>query len=268
VATVVCALWLDAFAASYVHVLKNAVSSTLKRKHRFICVSDNPEYLGGDIETVRLPDMGIPLVHKKTGGWPKLAIFKPGLLPPDEPTLYLDLDVLLLADLDAYFDQIEADPQVFNALREWNPTLWELLPTSLRPDRGVQGSVLGFYPKEQAYIYEIFMNGREEHYKVYRNEQRFLTAAARRRQYWPFPWTASFKWHCLKYCPLNYVFPEIRKPRNAKIVAFHGNPRPIDVVPKGHYRWGTSRKFGYGTVDWVRDYWIRNDTTSGSLAGD
>ena len=116
-ATVVCALWLDAFPASYVHVLKNAVAASLKREHRFICITDNPEYIGPGIETAELPDMGLDLAQQRHGCWPKLSIFKPGVLPPDEPTLYLDLDVMVRKDLDAFFTQIEENRQTFNTLR-------------------------------------------------------------------------------------------------------------------------------------------------------
>ncbi|MEM6463882.1 MAG: glycosyltransferase [Pseudomonadota bacterium] len=258
-AVVVCARWFDAFPTSYVHVLKNAVAASLERQHRFICLTDNPDALGPDIETAALPDMNIPLAQKRHGCWPKVAMFKPGLLPPEEPTLFLDLDIMVRQDLEAFFAQIEADRTAFNALREWNPALWEFLPASVRPDRGVQSSIVGFYPAEQAYIFETFMADQKTHFKTYPNDQRFLTGVSQRLNYWPIDWTVSFKRHCLRYYPLNKVFPKIHEPDNAKIVVFHGKPRPIDVVHEGNDRWGTSRKFGHGPVDWVRNYWIKND---------
>ncbi len=259
-ATVVCTRWLDAFPASYVKVLRNAVRANLKRDHRFICVTDNPDGLDDDIEAVAMPDLNIPLQYQRRGCWPKLSIFTPGLLPPDEPTLYLDLDMLIRDNLDAFIDRIE-EKRGFHALREWNPTLWSLVPLSMRPNRGVQGSILGFYPGEQVGIYETFMRDQQAAYRDYALDQGFLTDAATSIQYWPFDWTASFKWHCCKYYPLNQMFPEVREPTSAKIVVFHGNPRPVDVVPLGKYRWGTRRKFGFGPVEWVREYWLRHDET-------
>lgn len=257
--TVVCTRWLDAFPTSYVRLLRNAVRENLHRPHRFICVTDNPGALRRDgIEAARMPDMGIPLQYQKKGCWPKLGIFAPGVLPPQSPTLYLDLDLLVRDRLDAFFDRIEASGG-FHALREWNPTLWSFLPVSLRPDRGVQGSILGFIPREQEWIYHDFMDRREAITGGYPLDQDYLTETVKDRHYWPFKWTASFKWHCVPYYPLNLVFPTIREPRKARIVVFHGKPRPIDVVPEGNYRWGTSRKFGYGPVPWVRDYWLRHD---------
>lgn len=256
-ATVVCCRWLDAFPASYVRILRNAVRANLSRPHRFICVTDNPRALP-DVETRRLPDMGIPERHQRAGGWPKIALFKPGLLPANEPTLFLDLDILVRGSLDDFLGRLIAQGGI-HSLREWNPILWSLVPPALRPDRGVQSSVLGFYPGEQAHIYARFMADREAAYAQVENEQQFITVCSPERHYFPLNWTASFKWHCVKYWPLSAVFPRVPEPTWAKIVVFHGKPRPIDVVPLGDYRWGTSRKFGYGPVQWVRDYWLRHD---------
>lgn len=257
-ATVVCTRWLDAFPASYVRLLRNAVRANLARPHRFICVTDNPAGLDPDIEAARMPDMGIPLRYQKKGCWPKLAIFAPDLLPPDEPTLYLDLDMVVRGSIDAFFDRIE-EQRGFHALREWNPTIWSLMPLALRPDRGVQGSILGFIPREQRHLYDRFVSDPAAVFTKYHLDQDYLTEAAVPRTYWPHSWTTSFKWHCVKYWPLSAVFPRIPEPKRARIVVFHGTPRPIDVVPLGDYRWGTSRKFGHGPVPWVRDYWLRHD---------
>jgi len=259
-ATVVCCRWLDAFPASYVRILRNAVRAHLSRPHRFILVTYNPRGLDSDIETARLPDMGLPLLYRKKGCWPKLSIFAPGVLPPDEPTLYLDLDMLIRDDIDAFLDRVEQEGG-FHALREWNPTMWSLLPLAMRPDRGVQGSILGFIPREQRHIYDRFMDDPLAICTTYHLDQDFLSEAAVPRSYWPHAWTASFKWHCVRYWPLNAMFPRITEPTRARVVVFHGRPRPIDVVPLGDYRWGTSRKFGYGPVPWVRDYWLRHDET-------
>ena len=265
---VVCTLWGDAFPACYVTVLRNAVAANLTKDHRFFCVTDNPSALGPGIEGVQMPEMGIPLQYRKQGCWPKLSIFAPGVLPADNPTLYLDLDLMVQGDLSPFFDRIIQQPG-FHALREWNPTLWSLVPLSMRPHRGVQGSLLGFIPKQQYGIYERFMADPEAAWTKYPLDQDFLTdtvASSSGDQPnevhdWPFEWTASFKWHCLKYYPLNRIMPKINRPQRAKVVVFHGNPRPIDVVPLGDYRWGTKRKFGFGPVDWVREYWLRHDPT-------
>lgn len=258
--TVVCARWLDAFPSSYIRILRNAVQDQLGRRHRFICVTDNPNAIDDDIETALLPDTGIPLKHQRTGGWPKLGIFAAGVLPDDAPALYLDLDVVIRGSLDCFFSQIE-NRGGFHSIREWNPTLWNLLPARLRPDRGVQGSMLGFIPREHYWVHEFFRRNQERILSSYYNEQQFLGSAIVDRHYWPLPWTASFKRHCTHYYPINLLLSKNKEPRRAKVVIFHGTPRPIDLVPLGNYRWGGRRRFGYGPVPWVRGYWLRYDAS-------
>lgn len=255
--TVVCARWFDAFPESYVRVLRNAVKANLPLEHRFICITDNPGGLDPGIESVQLPDMGIPLRYQKSGCWPKISMFAPGLLPADVPTLFLDLDILIRQDLSPFFERIQTEPGL-HALREWNPSLWNLAPLTLRPDRGVQSSILGFIPKDCQQIYYDFIADPTipERYVL---DQDFLTDCVEPRHYWPYEWTASFKWHCTRYFPANRLLPKVIEPTDAKIVVFHGRPRPIDVVPLGNYRWGTKRRYGFGPVDWVRKYWLRYD---------
>ncbi len=259
-ATVVCFRWFDAFPASYVTVLRNAVRANLSREHRFVCITDNPDGLDASIESLPLPEMGIPDYHKRHGCWPKVAMFKAGLLEPDDPTLFLDLDIVIRESLDPFFDRLE-QRRGLQALREWNPTLWSLLPLSMRPHRGVQSSIVGFYPGEQACVYDRFMANQQAEFSRFPNDQTYLTSAAANLEYWPYEWTASFKRHCVKYYPLSKLMPQIKEPRKAKIVVFHGDPRPVDVVPMGNYKWGPKRRCGFGPVDWVRDYWLQHDKT-------
>ena len=257
--TVVCTLWLSAFPTSYVRLLRNAVKDHLKCEHRFICITDNPSAIDSDIEAIEMPDVGIPFEKKRSGCWPKINIFAEGLLPPNSPTLYLDLDVLIRGNLDQFFEQI-TDLGGFHSTREWNPSIWELIPLSLRPDRGVQGALLGFIPKEHYWVHELFASNQSKIYSRYHDDQRFLEDAIRDRYYWPFDWTASFKRHCVKHFPINIIAPRVKEPNHAKVVIFHGNPRPIDVVPLGNYKWGIPTRCGFGPVPWVRDYWLRYDT--------
>jgi hypothetical protein len=132
----------------------------------------------------------------------------------------------------------------------------------------VQGSILGFIPREQKKIYDRFMAGQQTHCQTHKYDQDFLTQSLENVHYWPPSWTASFKRHCLTYYPFNKWVTEIKRPREAKVVVFHGEPRPLDVVRRGCYRWGTKRKFGYGPVPWVREYWLRHDSQSTDSLGD
>lgn len=254
---VVCCKWGRPFPAEYVNMLCRAVADNLSEPHRFVCLTDDAKGLIPEVEAIALPEMGIVEERKGFGCWPKLSIFKPGIFGEDEiPVLYLDLDIMILRPIDAYFQRIR-ELRGLNVQREWNPTLWSLAPLALRPDRGVQGSVIGFYPSEQRHLYDRFVADPDAVYATCNDDQVFITRESPQRRYWPFDWSSSFKWHCVKYFPLNRIFPKIRKPAKSKVLVFHGSPRPADLVRNDRSRWGTKRKFGYGPVDWVKEYWTR-----------
>jgi hypothetical protein len=87
--TVVCVKWGTRYGAEYVTRLQRGVQRHLTVSHRFVCLTENP------VDGVECE----PLPSDLPGWWSKLALFRPGLLPGNK--LYLDLDVILTANIDA-----------------------------------------------------------------------------------------------------------------------------------------------------------------------
>ena len=93
--TVLC-VWVQGhvpFSVDYVTRLRSMARRALPQ-HRFVCLTDRPSALPGDMDAIILPT---PPVHLK-GWWSKVRLFDPGL-PLSGRLLYLDLDVLLVGDL-------------------------------------------------------------------------------------------------------------------------------------------------------------------------
>jgi hypothetical protein len=264
--TVVCFKWGTAFPADSVTVLHNAVRRNLDLPHRFICFTDNASGLAAGIETQPIPEAGIPPERWSQGIWPKLTVFKRGLLGDADIAIYFDLDLIVQASLAPFIERARAIPGV-HIVREWNPSFYNIFPISLRPDRGGQGSVFAWRPAEQHHIFETFAANQDAAYALANNDQEYITKVAHDLHYWPHGWCVSFKRTCLWYPPLNRVFTKVAQPRDAKIVVFHGKPRPWDLVRDGNERWGTDRKFGFGPVDWVKAYWERSLTEAPSGGG-
>ncbi|HWL07942.1 MAG TPA: hypothetical protein VNQ76_06040 [Planctomicrobium sp.] len=258
--TVVCMKWGTPFPAEYVNVLYNGVCRNLSQPFQFVCFTDDPKGLDPNIVAKPIPEIDLPPERWKSGCWPKLTIFKAGALEGTEAALYLDLDVMVQGPLDPFFDQIKSTGG-FHILREWNPALWNLLPVGLRPDRGCQGSIIGWVPGEHDYIFEELVADLDDAFSRCVTDQDFLTYTARNRQYWPHEWCVSFKRTCLWYYPFNLLFKKVPQPKKARVVVFHGDPRPVDLVQEGNSRWGTNRKFGFGPVGWVKDYWYAGAQT-------
>lgn len=252
--TVVCMRWGRAFSQDYIKVLYHGVKKNLSRDFEFVCLSDDPQPVCDGVRIAPIPDINLPAERWRDGGWPKLTVFKPGLFPPDDPVLYLDLDLVILRSLDPFVELLE-QKRGLHILREWNPVLWKPVPVRFRPDRGGQSSVFTFFPEEQASIYEGFVRDQAKAFRVGYNDQSYITRTANHVSYLPNDWAVSFKKHCVYYYPFNLVFKKIKKPRKAKVVVFHGDPKPVDLIRDDQTKWGTDRKFGHGPVDWVKSYW-------------
>ncbi|MCA9035101.1 MAG: hypothetical protein KDA91_08225 [Planctomycetaceae bacterium] len=253
---VACLKWGHPYPPEYVNVLAAAVKDNLSFNHRFVCITDAPEGLSSDVEVMPLPEIPIERAKWNTGFWPKLAIFKQGMFDPETIVLYLDVDLMVTQSLDPFIEILNTDGGL-RIIREWNPDIWNLLPIWARPDRGGNGSAIGFIAKEQYNLFDTFEQNPYEVDSDYRIDQVYITETANRRRYWPHTWCLSFRRSCVPHWPLNLLSRTIRKPRRGKLLAFHGCPNPTDVVADGHYRWGTKWRYGFGPIRWVQEYWNR-----------
>lgn len=87
--TVLCVLRSGGkdYTPEYVRRLRDGVAKYLTIPHRFVCLSD-----------VDVPCERIPLKHDWPGWWSKIEMFRPDVVTG--PTLYLDLDTVIVDKLD------------------------------------------------------------------------------------------------------------------------------------------------------------------------
>lgn len=252
-----CVKWGTRYGPDYVNVLFRAVRDHLVLPHRFVCVTDDAEGLDPGVEVAPFPDFDPPREHWRQSCFPKIAMLAPGVVADAAVVLQLDLDVMIAGDLAPFFE-LFAERPAFYSLREWNPALVRaLLPLALRPDRGTQGSVYLYRAGDQRHMFAHFTEHVAEVFATYRSDRFYFPKIARDPAYLPVRWCPSFKNASVYYWPLNRLFPDPQLPRDARILIFHGDPRPIDLLGPASKRWGTGRKFGFGPVPWIRDYWLR-----------
>jgi hypothetical protein len=86
--TILCVLRSGGdYDAEYVRKLRDGCAKYLTIPHRFVCLSDVP-----------VPCERIPLKHDWPGWWCKIELFRPDVITG--PTLYLDLDTVIVGNLD------------------------------------------------------------------------------------------------------------------------------------------------------------------------
>ncbi|MGJ8650816.1 MAG: hypothetical protein ACSHX4_10695 [Opitutaceae bacterium] len=221
---VICLKYGTRYPASYVNKLYAGVKRHLKRPFLFHCCTDDPTDLAPEVNTIPFPEN--PGIQR---GWPdvlvKLMLTEDGLGGLQGPTLFLDLDMVILDSLDPFFDYEKGKNCI---IRNW-VNLRKMI-TGRRPLVG-NSSVFRFEAGSSNYIFETFIKemAQAENLKIFNTEQAFMTHAMREVSWWPEAWCRSFKWHCRPPFPLNLLISP-KQPQDCRILVFHGRPDPEEAV--------------------------------------
>lgn len=246
--------WGTLYGAEDVNRLRRQVARHLARPHRFICFTDDPQGIAADVETMPLPELGLPPGHGDTR-WRKLALFRRDLGGLAGMTaLFLDLDLVVVDDLGPFFDlpgsfYIIRDDDLFRPkpLRRINP----------RRDRFLHSvgnsSVFRYEVGAHGYILDAYLADPDAAIRRYEISQQFQSAMLARHghlNYWPRGWCVSFKNDCVPRPPCSH-FADPKLPPGARIVVFAGAPKMAEVFAGGGHRW--YRRIG--DIEWLRREW-------------
>ncbi|VDC31658.1 hypothetical protein [Pseudogemmobacter humi] len=244
---VICMKWGTLYGPDYVNVLWSAARENISGPFRFICMTDDATGLAPGIEAMPIPDLGLPPDLWRSGGWPKLAMFLPQIADLSGRALFIDLDMVLWGELDPLFTL--PGPLV---MLDSGP--WRYRNGIPRPMSSIMAFDIGGLPHLAT---RIIADPRGMAAR-YQNEQDFIGGEAGEIAFWPQSWIRSYKYHLRP--PL--LIDRFRGPHppgpEVKVLCFHGNPRPIDMIrpPKGN--WDVPPHYGRGQVSWMVDYWTRH----------
>jgi hypothetical protein len=226
VVNVVCMKWGAKYGPHYVNRLFSMVTRHLARPHRFVCFTDDSTGVRADVETLTLPPMRVP--GGRDRGWRKLSTFAAPLADLHGPVLFLDLDVVIVSSIDGFFEH----PGAFCIIKDWAQP-WR---------RTGNSSVYRFEAGAHAEILERFVRDTARARRGVANEQEYLTREMRRKgalSYWPRGWCVSFRYGCVPRFPAS-LFAAPKKPEDAKIIVFHGVPKPEEAL---------------GRAPWIAEHW-------------
>lgn len=243
--------WGSAFSSDCVNVLYNACRGACVQDFRFVCLTDDPTGFVREIEHYPIPNIGLTQDEWYTSGvWPKLSIYSPNLHNLKGRCLFIDLDMMVLNDLDSLLDLPE--PFVTTDMgKGWRPG-----GNEYPPEAGT--SIFAFNIGQEVQILNEFVANKALVKREYQNEQDFVGQHASSMAYWPQGWVISFKrWLRQPIGKDLFVQPRMPPP-GTKILAFHGVPRPVDLLKSRLNFWDRFPHMGYGRVEWVADYWERN----------
>ena len=174
------------------HVAAMADSILAHNDVRIVCLTDAKKIDHPGVERV-------PLVHGWKGWWSKLELFR----QCQEPTLYLDLDTVVIGKLPDIGPRFTMLADVYR--------------------HGDFGSGVMSWQTPPVHIYERFAKFPGTFMQLYRTRDRWGDQAFIRDNLGVKPDVfsdeyRSYKVHCRK-----------RVPRGTKVVYFHGKPRPWEV---------------------------------------
>lgn len=192
------------FTIDYVKRLRNMIERNTTLPYEFICLSDL------DIDPTICKSIKLILDHNHNGWWSKIELFRPNLINTKR-IMYFDLDNVILSNID----DILAYQYDFIALKPWNKQ---------NRNAGMGCSSIMGWKNDSSYsfIYDQFELENIGEYP--KGDQQYISKMLISHNK-PFVFYQditngiySYKKNCRNGLP-----------KNARIVGFHGRPRPSGV---------------------------------------
>ncbi|MAE55635.1 MAG: hypothetical protein CMK23_06530 [Porticoccaceae bacterium] len=233
---VVCVNWGTKYSEDYTHRLFNMVKRNTDRVFNFYVLTDQVDRYNKYSHYIT-----IELNTDEVGWWNKLQMYRKGVLPDGE-FLYFDLDVVIVDNIDCFFDHPS-----FGITRDF-----------IRPDNGLlpgkefNSSVLRFNSRQSEGIYQHYINNR----KMWHNYQKQIhffgdqNVTSHYVNYYPdflnvFPdeWLWSYKKGVARGKHAGDRSQMFGRwiPKGGRVCIFHGSPNPEEVRNE---------------VEWVNQYYI------------
>ncbi|MGI2031444.1 glycosyl transferase [Rhizobium panacihumi] len=265
---IICINWGTKYGPPFINRLYAMVKRNITPPFTFTCFTDNRSDLNPEILCEDLPPLGVEKMPERTLGiWNKSRLWNTQLGSLSGPVLFLDLDIVIVGSIDAFFE-VGGPDDVVMARNQTTPF-----------ERLGQSSVLRFPVGKLAPLLEKFTADPQGTADKYRFEQRFVTRNAPGGvKFFPRRAVLHFKQDCRWPFPLNYfLVPTL--PSKARIVLFPRGFYPENAVegrfgygasvrsPLGHLRNAFNRSnrgnepfFRYlrhfiRPTPWVADYW-------------
>lgn len=202
---IICLKVGDKYPSLYVNNLFYMIEkNTTIKNYEFYCFTDNTQGLDKNINTIKIPKIS----NKNIYGWfHKLCLFDKKINPLKGRMLYFDLDVVIISNIDCFI-QYESDK--LTILNDWIYKKYGI--------KKYNSSIMQWNIDLYFDLFDHFQN--IVSCKKYAGDQDFITDHIQDAIFWPEEWCISYKWH---ECEKKKI------PENAKIIVFHGNPKPHEL---------------------------------------
>lgn len=160
--------WGDKYPIELINHLMSAIERHAPTPPRFLLICDLPKPgLRAGAMTRDFPPFFLNPAFKKGGCQAKLAMFEKGVLPEDLPSIYIDLDTIVLGDISAGLQLMDTRQTVAmlpSAIIPFGPigrALWKW--TDKKKYARGNSSMVVFHPAECHYVAETFRSLYDKH---------------------------------------------------------------------------------------------------------
>ncbi len=220
---VVTIKWGQKYDAQHVNSLRQQICKNSTFPIVFHCFTDDTVGLDANIMTHPLPDIKILPQHQKYIYRKEAGLCDDTLGGLTGQRVYFfDLDVVVCDCLDDVFSFPKEDE--FVIINDWNTKGDHVGQASFYSWKvGTLGYVKDTYVADPVGVIDKFGTASQA-YLSYMVMQKYGPLI-----FWPEKWCVSFKQHCLPAWYVRY-FVAPQKPVGAKIIAFHGDPKPENAL--------------------------------------
>ncbi|MBD9495498.1 MULTISPECIES: glycosyl transferase [unclassified Ensifer] len=232
---IICINWGTKYGAPFINRLYAMVARNITPPFTFTCFTDNRDGLRPEILCEDLPPLDFTDMPVNTPGiWQKSRLWGPKLGSLKGPVLFLDLDIVVVGSLDAFFEEGEPD-DIILARNQTTPF-----------ERLGQTSVFRFPVGKLVPLQQKFGANPQAIADEYRFEQRFVTRNAPGGvKLFSRRWVLHFRQDCHWTFPLNYFFAP-RLSADARVVLFPRSLLPQHAIDGQYgYRGRVDTPFGH-----------------------
>lgn len=244
---VVCLKWGTMYGPEYVNKLYGMVRRNLDGPFRFVCFTDDANGLRSEVEVRPLPNFPEPPWEyaRYCSAWRKLALFDSAQTSLRGRTLFLDLDLVVLRSMDAFF----VDDAPFKMLENWYQK-GKGQASVMRFDDDYAKPVLDAYLRDPLAILERFQT-----------EQAYISDALCKdaQAYFGPELCLSYKKHVMHHGLKRFSKTPYSIPEQASLLVFHGRPNPPHAIDGD---WGKKMLRikqwwkGLKPCPWIAEYWV------------
>lgn len=251
---VICINWGTKFGPPFINRLYAMVARNITPPFSFTCFTDNRDGIRREVLCEELPPLEVPKMPENSPGiWNKARLWGETLGSLSGPVLFLDLDLVIVASIDLFFET--GSPEDVVMTRNQTTPFEKLGQTSL----------FRFPVGKLAPLQELFKQDPQAIANEYRFEQRFVTRnVPDGPKFFPREWVLHFRQDCRRTWPINYILSP-RLPESAKVVIFPRGLRPEHAINGQYHKRGASNLADHLMASFDKSRRMKNDSVFAHL---